>query len=438
MDKTYREKIDVKVAFESAMKRQTPIPSAVQEPTNAVPEPANIGPEVSSHVPDSSVKHSIRSLLRPVLRIFARLARPIVRPILFRLRRYFLDELRRDLDNMHRESLGEIRSASEQIFVGVQRRLDATSANISAEIANSLSSLSQSPLTQGHEDYSALNARLERVEDYSALIARRFALNSGPDVIVRTVVGYVLCPSSDHALVTSLIEAGELETGTRLLIERLLKPGDTFVDVGANVGLHTLGAARTMEGKGEIVAFEPFGPTKQLLDRTLWMNGFSSMTKVHEAAVSNRSGSANLFLGPTSGHHSLTAIDVPEHLTETTAEVRIVTLDEILDEGKSVDLIKIDVEGAELEVIQGAQSIIRNNPDIGLIVEFGPSHLKRAGHTSVGWISKFREMGFDYMAIHPETGLLEYLSIAQMEAQDSVNLFFARAGSPLNERARAI
>jgi FkbM family methyltransferase len=430
MDKTYREKIDVKVAFESAMKRQTPMPSAV-------PEPANIDPGTIDHVPDSSAKNSTRSLLRPVLRIFARLARPIALPILFRLRRFFLDELRRDLDNMHREALGEIRSASEQIFVGVQRRLDATSVKISAEIANSLGSLSQSPLTQSHEDSIAFNARLQRVEDYSALVARRFALSSGSDVIVRTIVGYVLCPSTDHALVTSLIEAGELETGTRLLIERLLQPGDTFVDVGANVGLHTLAAARAMKGEGEIVAFEPFGPTKQLLDRTLWMNGFSSMTKVHEAAVSNSSGSAKLFLGPTSGHHSLTAIDVPDHLTETTAEVRMVTLDGILDGDKSVDLIKIDVEGAELEVIQGAQSIIANNPDIGLIVEFGPSHLKRAGHTSVGWISKFRDMGFDYMAIHPETGLLEYMSIEQMEAQESVNLFFARAGSPLSERANA-
>ena len=99
----------------------------------------------------------------------------------------------------------------------------------------------------------------------------------GPEeVLVRSDVGYVLCPRRDYALRDHLLE-GERERGPHLLMPRLLKPGDVFIDVGANVGFHTLAAARAMQGLGRIVAFEPCEPTKRLLEKTVGLNGFSGI-----------------------------------------------------------------------------------------------------------------------------------------------------------------
>jgi FkbM family methyltransferase len=254
------------------------------------------------------------------------------------------------------------------------------------------------------------------------------------EVLVRTSVGYVLCAASDYPLLSTLIDVGELETGTRLLIQRLLRPGDTFVDVGANVGMHTLGAARAMEGSGRIVAFEPHPITHALLGKSLLLNGFAGLAETYQAAVSNRTGRMPLHLGLSSGHHSLYPLE-GESPTAATVEVPLVRLDDVIA-GSSVDLIKIDVEGAELDVLEGASATLARNPEIALIVEYGGSHLRRTGNSSSNWFEAFEAQGFNFRAIEPATGVLLDWSLTQLESLESINLLFARPTSSAWARAQ--
>lgn len=265
-------------------------------------------------------------------------------------------------------------------------------------------------------DYKLQEARVQQ---------SRFAVKCGEtEILVRSQAGYVLCPSKDPALLSILIETGDLEPGTRFFIERYLKPGDVFIDVGANIGLHTLSAARAMEGEGRIIAFEPFDPTIQLLKKTLWLNGYSKITETHQAAVSNHAGHQLLYLGETCGYHSIFPLSTSEE--PIGVEVPVVTLDNTIDENLCIKLIKIDVEGAEIEVIEGARQIIENNTDIGLIVEFGSSHLSRTGRSPIEWFSHFEKLGLSCRAINERTGHLEHYSVEQLTTVESVNLFFAR------------
>jgi len=191
-----------------------------------------------------------------------------------------------------------------------------------------------------------------------------------------------------------------------------------------------------MQGLGRVVAFEPFEPTKRLLEKSVWMNGFSSSVEVHQAAVSSHSGHQKLFLGATSGHHSLFPLSLPPGMGKPPVEVKVVTLDEMMAPKTVVTLIKIDVEGAELEVLEGARSLLEQNEGVALIVEFAPSHLRRSGHTIRDWLSCFEGLGMTYRVINKETGALETWPEGRLERVESVNLLFARPGVTVWDKAR--
>ncbi|MGN7983600.1 FkbM family methyltransferase [Burkholderia sp. 22313] len=288
------------------------------------------------------------------------------------------------------------------------------------------------------EWFGNISPKLDRIEIYSQATARRVAVNCGNGaVLVRTEAGFALCGENDHALLACLLESGELERGTRLLIEKFLEPGDCFVDVGANIGLHTLAAARSMQGQGKIIAFEPFGPTKALLERSVWMNGFSSLVEIHQAAVSNETGHHKLFLGATSGHHSLFPLDERASTDAEPVEVSVVRIDDIIPATQKVDLLKIDAEGAELQVIESAAGLIGRNAELAIIVEFGPTHLERTGIAPTDWLNTFAAHGLQYRAINSVSGKLEHWSIENLLACDSINLLFSRKDAGVWERLEA-
>jgi FkbM family methyltransferase len=395
-----------------------------------------------------------RGLLHRALRKLARyvfhVSRPLIKPVAYRLRRYLIEEIRTDMlalrqDVEHMSAAMRAQAEAHHQAQIEQSRHALAVAMMQAQAVREASSQrheavwSQLKLMQGEHDavsrrleewMPAFAARLDRIETYGVASARRGALLLGErNLLIRTAVGYVLCDAADVALVAQLYETGELEIGTRMLIERLLQPGDTFIDVGANVGMHTLAAARAMQGQGRIFAFEPFARTGELLRESLWINGYSQMTKVHHAAVSSEAGRQALFLGGTSGHHSLFPLIGVAGAHGDAVDVDVVRLDDVIGPDEKVSLIKIDVEGAELDVLKGARCTIERSPSAGLIVEFGPSHLARQGHTVVQWLKAFSDMGFEYQVIDAQTGALETWPGDTLKQVDSVNLYFTRAGS---------
>lgn len=422
MKKIHRAGVDIGIAFSSGVKRMA-VSASRPSPTETditSESPGNTASDRRAAVPVSiSLRARIKSVLRKVARYAYGFLRPILRPIAFRTRHYLTDGLRHEIQQ-------EIQRVATVTVQDVQQEIQRASAATVQELQATRALLRQ--VLQIQNDI--LVPRLDRIEQYSGAAARRVAVNSGDgEVLVRTEVGYVICAANDHSLLEALIENGELEVGTRLLIQKFLKPGDFYVDVGANVGIHALAAGRAMQGQGKIIAFEPFESTKRMLEKSLSMNGFSGISEVHQAAVSNVSGCQNLFLGAGSGLHSLFPQDTPRNDAQVKVEVPVVRLDEVIPVGQKIDLLKIDAEGAELDVIQGGALLIAGNQDMAMIVEFGPSHLCRTGHTSKEWFDTFTKLGFNYRVINASSGVLENWSVEQLEQVYSVNLFIAREDS---------
>lgn len=320
-------------------------------------------------------------------------------------------------------------SVREQLLDAQQRHAADLAAAIGAGNANMAQTVAASTTDTAAMLLSNLAPRLDRLEQYGYTSARRSIMHcAAGEVMIKTEVGYVMCEDSDLAVLACLADTGDIERGTRLLIERLLQPGDTFVDVGANVGMHTLAAGRALRGSGCIVAFEPFEKTRRLLEKSLWINGLDALATVHGSAVSDREGVQSLFLGASSGHHSLYALG-NDALDAAHVQVPTVRLESVIAPGQRIDLLKIDAEGAELEVLRGALAVVEANPDIALIVEFGPAHLMRTAHGAGDWLAAFTSLGLDYRAIDAVDGTLSGTSVAQLESEVSTNLFFARPGT---------
>jgi len=417
----------------------------------------------------------LKRAARKVAQLVYRVALPIVRPLAFRTRRYLAQSIQDELQRIRAELTHEIRQAhaigidvlqktalsvqhevlvnahhwhnlatreAQTLSAGLHQGIQASRESIREELLRSHDAATRAmddareALRLATEAFASNTfSRLDRIEQLSNASARRVSMHSDQGtVLLKSEVGYVLCSDSDHAVLAGLLDTGELERGTRLLIQQLLRRGDVFVDVGAHLGLLSLAAARAMHGEGKIFAFEPFPRTREMLEKSLWINGFTHMVKVHGAAVSNQIGETTLFLGATSGHHSIFALDVPSGYTARQVDVPLVTLDSALPSGQSVTLLKIDAEGAEINIIEGARFLLSNNPDVAMIVELGPAHLERVGHPLNGWLAAFAELGFVYRAINADTGMLENVSLEQLAATDSTNLFFARPGSSAWEK----
>lgn len=456
MDKIYRDGADIAIAFASGRRRNAIVAAAtlISEKVST-PEQLHVldvvdaSPDVAATLPRGRIKLFLRRIAQ---RIF-RLVRPLVKPVALRARGFMMTGQLQQLGCLHAETIQKFEETEQSLRSEIKASLamirmegqntrnaliaemkytrDTLNAALIAEMKYTRELLHQAESDrQSRAQVEVLRnqQRLELVETYAAAAARRNAVQCGEnEILVRTAVGYMLCPAQDYALLAQLLDVGELEAGTRMLIQRVLRPGDSYVDVGANIGMHTVAAARAMQGKGSIVCFEPYAPTARLLEKSVFLNGYKEIVEVHRAAVATQSGSQPLYLGNTSGHHSLFSLPREIASEAPPEQTGVVSLDEIFPPGRRVDLIKIDVEGAELDVLDGASRLLNENPDAGLIVECGPAHLLRVGIRLEDWLGRFQSAGFGWKAIDPDDGHLEAWSIERISDSSSINLFMARA-----------
>ena len=203
------------------------------------------------------------------------------------------------------------------------------------------------------------------------------------------------------------------------LVARLLEDDDVFWDIGANVGYFTLVAATALDNRGQIVAFEPGKNAYARLTENLSLNPYENI-QTFSVAVSDREGeavlhvsgdiadsSASLFLGgdDQAGHEVCRTVALDHFLTA---------------EGlRPPTLIKLDAEGAELAVLQGAQGLISQSPPL-FLMEMEEKNLKAAGASKAA-IRQFLE-GCGYRAAHLRKG--RWYAAADLDAVKGRNIFW--------------
>jgi FkbM family methyltransferase len=220
---------------------------------------------------------------------------------------------------------------------------------------------------------------------------------------VQTCEGFqIRVDPADYAVGHTVARTGSYEPDVSATLRQLLRPGGTFVDIGANIGWFSLLAASLVGPTGRVVAIEPNPRNVALLRQSAKDNGFDNIDVV-AVALGERAGAAALETDGSNGR--LIPVDgPPANAVEASFVVATYPLDTVLQEvgAKQVDAIKIDVEGAEPLVIRGATRTISENRPL-LISEFYPLALDSSPWGNARrYLAMLRALGYQLSVIGHE------------------------------------
>jgi FkbM family methyltransferase len=271
--------------------------------------------------------------------------------------------------------------------------------NISTSISEKLDELPNFIAENGQKGKSSMSSVSDNI---TAVISNDF------------IIGV---PSEEWGLAMTLSCSNHFERGTETLFGEIVKKGMTVIDIGANLGIYSLIALRA----GCIVyAYEPSPRTFGILEKNIKVNGYQDNGCAHlfNHAVSENNGITELsIVEGICGHNNIFDKSV-----ENRMEVTVVSIDNHLNDIPIIDVVKIDVEGAELSVLKGLRETISKNHEIVIFLEFAPIHLKRAGVQPIELIEYIEEMGLSYWEINESNGKIQPVELSVLLNRQSANL----------------
>lgn len=203
------------------------------------------------------------------------------------------------------------------------------------------------------------------------LQSEEFIVRSGgqADSVKIPFDGYVLLVNPvDRDIGAAIVAGHSYEPYVETVVREVLKEGDTFVDVGANIGYFTALAAHLVGPSGHVAAWEPLDKNVQLIYATIWENRFGNVA-VYPFAASSSIGLVAMTSSPTGSNAGIAPRSLGERRTRVLSQTQ--RLDDILRGLKRVDLIKFDIEGHEAFAWQGATELLKKHRP-RVLTEFHP------------------------------------------------------------------
>jgi hypothetical protein len=228
-------------------------------------------------------------------------------------------------------------------------------------------------------------------------------LPANVDALLVTGEFDLLIPTTEADLLNYITRYGveAIEPGVRAVLKARLRPGATAVDIGANIGVHALTMAKIVGPGGRVVCIESVPHSASTLERTLQLNGFGERSQVICIAAA-----------------------IPEKRVAQT--VKTIALDEHFTPGERVDLVKVDLNGTEPLVYEGMSRLLRDNPEIELIMKWSPSNFIRSNQTPELFWESIRNDGFKPLRIDDkQPGQLVALEDVA-KVPDSANILLTR------------
>jgi FkbM family methyltransferase len=250
-------------------------------------------------------------------------------------------------------------------------------------------------------------------------------------ILAETAFGHLMIlAAADRSITPHIIRDGYFDRGLTHFIQRSLRPGMVYVDVGANMGVYAVLAASCVGEGGRVVAIEAIPRLAEMVSDNLAMNGFLARSRVLPFAAANQNCEMTIYeFDRIQGHNTLlpevakigedTYLDKPKPLT-----VQAKRLSDLLAKTavERPNLIKIDVEGYELEVLKGARDFLAAGKRPDLILEWHPEFMIRSGAPEELYATLAKDLGYSIHRIGPDgqTRPIEFLELMSLEHSDIV------------------
>lgn len=234
---------------------------------------------------------------------------------------------------------------------------------------------------------------------------------------------------SDTTISEKLVLSKKWEEFESELFKKNIKEGDIILDVGAHIGYYTLIASKYVGKNGQVFAFEPDSKNFGLLEKNIKENKLKNVILVNKP-VTRKGGKIKLYLNKknTGDHRIYNSKDGRESIV-----INSVSLDDFFkDFKKRISLIKMDIQGAELEAISGGLSLIKNNPNIKIFIEFWPMGLKLNHSQPYKLLELLNNLRFKFYQIDEEDKKIEIINPSKLlklypsNSENYTNLYCVR------------
>jgi FkbM family methyltransferase len=224
---------------------------------------------------------------------------------------------------------------------------------------------------------------------------------------IDTRAGKMLLNPGRDSLQSGLFWSGEhYEKGLDQLIKSVVKPGDTVFDIGAHIGFYTILLSKLVQSNGKCYSFEPQKNLHEMIVKTLDLNDISN-TIPFNVPLSDKSGKIKFFQTVDQSHSSVSSIVSESEAVGSSYELDCISLDEFILQNniEEIRLIKIDAEGAEAMILNGAKNSLNNKIIRNFLIELHEEQLVSLGSSCAEVISCLEEQGFEVFYFDYKTGL---------------------------------
>ena len=214
-------------------------------------------------------------------------------------------------------------------------------------------------------------------------------------VLTETFFGRkIFLDSMDISLTPHIMAEGRWEPWVTTFLQKNLKKGDVFFDIGANCGFYTLLAAHIVGEQGFVLGAEPQMAVHSRLIKSVAVNGFSGFVEVANVALGDERKEVHINkIGDYVGSATLGS-NRSERVNVTTMPLLIQEVERKFKRNVSPNFIKIDVEGYEINVWKGMQNWLKEQRALTIIMEFSPIAYKEMGQDPHSFVGEILEAGF--------------------------------------------
>jgi FkbM family methyltransferase len=245
----------------------------------------------------------------------------------------------------------------------------------------------------------------------------------------------------DGALSSAIFAEGVWEPEETLFLQKTLRPGMVFVDVGANIGYYTVIAASLVGSAGKVFAFEPDPRNFILLQKNVAQNHCQNVLTEQKAIAAC---TQRLFLYRSSDNFGDHRTYEPRGESTEQREdrrsavaIEAISLDDYFGGNPTgIDFLKMDIQGSEYDALIGMRRTLQQNSDVTILTEFWPTGLKQAGVVPLDFLAEVRACGFKIYRLEQDktreasdTDILNKLS-----GDDYMSLILSRRELPSSDR----